>query len=218
MCIHDHAIFVLAFLEYFPAKANRFEGPIMDVDNEAEDILEYFMWNQIHKPIMLDVGDELGIEFGAQMDKVFTNDQYFPPELEDIGKEIARGCRGLPLVVVLVAGILPTIAKIQLEKILYLSYTHLPLHLRPCFLYIGGFLEEYKIHASRLIKIFAAEEEAQKCLEDLVRRSLVLVTTKFIREIKSYSLHDVVRDSCIRKTKEEEKISMLWTSIILKKT
>ncbi|KAL8492205.1 hypothetical protein ACS0TY_023732 [Phlomoides rotata] len=67
MCIHDHAIFVLSFLEYVPAKASHFEGPIKDVDNEAEDILEYFMWNQIHKPIMLDVGDELGIEFGAQM-------------------------------------------------------------------------------------------------------------------------------------------------------
>ncbi|KAL8492204.1 hypothetical protein ACS0TY_023731 [Phlomoides rotata] len=53
MCIHDHAIFVLSFIEYVPVKANRFEGPIKDVDNKAEDILEYFMWNQIHKPIML---------------------------------------------------------------------------------------------------------------------------------------------------------------------
>ncbi|KAL8492203.1 hypothetical protein ACS0TY_023730 [Phlomoides rotata] len=47
--------------------------------------------------------------------KVFTNGQDFTPELEDIGKEIARGCRGLPLVVVLVAGILPTIAKIRVS-------------------------------------------------------------------------------------------------------
>ncbi|KAL8492200.1 hypothetical protein ACS0TY_023727 [Phlomoides rotata] len=106
---------------------------------------------------MLDVGDELGIAFGAQM----------------------------------------------LEKILSFSYTHLPYHLRACFLYIGGFPKEYKINASRLFKLLVAEgflkrenrcesfeEEAQKCLEDLVRRSLVLVTRKFTREIKSYNVHD----------------------------
>lgn len=39
-CVYDYVIFVLSFLEYFPAKATRFEGLIMDVANMAEDILE----------------------------------------------------------------------------------------------------------------------------------------------------------------------------------
>ncbi|KAL8491444.1 hypothetical protein ACS0TY_023172 [Phlomoides rotata] len=90
--------------------------------------------------------------------KVFINGQDCPPELEDIGKVIARGCRELPLAVVLVVGILPTIAKTraswkeivenvisvvdgQMEKILSLSYTHLPHHLRAYFLYTGEFPE-----------------------------------------------------------------------------
>ncbi|KAH6761342.1 hypothetical protein C2S51_018291 [Perilla frutescens var. frutescens] len=38
--------------------------------------------------------------------KVFTNSSNTPPELEDVGKEIARKCAGLPLAVVLVAGVL----------------------------------------------------------------------------------------------------------------
>ncbi|KAL8513544.1 hypothetical protein ACS0TY_012860 [Phlomoides rotata] len=35
------------------------------------------------------------------------------------------------------------------------------------------------------------EEKAEECLEDLVRRSLVLVSRKVTGEIKSYSLHDL---------------------------
>ncbi|KAL8470957.1 hypothetical protein ACS0TY_033507 [Phlomoides rotata] len=84
MCIHDHAIFVLSFLEYFPAKANRFKGPIMDVDNEAEDILEYLMWNQIRKPIMLHVGDELEIEFEYQLEIATGEISSIAGELMDI--------------------------------------------------------------------------------------------------------------------------------------
>ncbi|KAJ0433720.1 putative leucine-rich repeat domain superfamily [Helianthus annuus] len=31
-----------------------------------------------------------------------------------------------------------------------LSYNHLPLHLRECFLYLGGFQEDYKFNVQRL--------------------------------------------------------------------
>lgn len=89
--------------------------------------------------------------------KVFGDSQDCPHELEEIGKEIVRSCGGLPLAVVLVGGILSTLDDRtqaswkeisedvssavggELEKILSLSYTHLPLYLRPCFLLIGGF-------------------------------------------------------------------------------
>ncbi|KAL8551008.1 hypothetical protein ACS0TY_000188 [Phlomoides rotata] len=47
MSIHDFAVFVLSFLELFPAEANCFEAQITDATNEAEDILEYFMWNHV---------------------------------------------------------------------------------------------------------------------------------------------------------------------------
>ncbi|KAL8557537.1 hypothetical protein ACS0TY_004831 [Phlomoides rotata] len=43
--------------------------------------------------------------------KVFTNGEDCPPELEHIGRAIAGGCRGLPLAVVLVAGVLSTVVK-----------------------------------------------------------------------------------------------------------
>ncbi|KAI3459069.1 hypothetical protein Pfo_015732 [Paulownia fortunei] len=163
--------------------------------------------------------------------KVFKQENC-PLELESIGKMIARSCRGLPLAIVVIAGLLSTVSKTrasweeiaenvnsavatkdgQFEKILSLSYTHLPHHLRSCFLYMGGFPEDYEIHVSKLIKLWVAEgflipngckrfeEGAEEYLEDLVKRSLVLVTKrKSNGKIKSCSVHDLVRDLCIRK-------------------
>ncbi|KAL0421986.1 UNVERIFIED_CONTAM: putative disease resistance protein [Sesamum latifolium] len=75
----------------------------------------------------------------------------------------------------------------QFSNILSLSYNHLPDHLRPCFLYMGAFPEDYEIRTSRLIKLWAAEgfvraipnkslEEAAKMhLKALVDRNLLFV-------------------------------------------
>ncbi|KAG8379536.1 hypothetical protein BUALT_Bualt07G0099200 [Buddleja alternifolia] len=97
--------------------------------------------------------------------KVFGN-ETFPPQLLDIGNQIASSCCGLPLAVVVVAGILSTM---EMDKstwenvgrslasyifsdkhnstmeILELSYKHLPDHLKPCFLYFGAFWKDEEI-------------------------------------------------------------------------
>lgn len=70
---------------------------------------------------------------------------------------------------------------------LALSYNHLPLHLRPCFLYFGAFPEDYDIPARRLIWLRIAEgfihqDGTKKSLEDiaedymtdLIRKSLLV--------------------------------------------
>lgn len=165
-------------------------------------------------------------------------DEYCCPQLENIGKKIAQGCRGLPLASVVIAGILSTVKRKpdswweiaenvssivateddgQFDEILSLSYTHLPNHLRSCFLYMGGFPEDHEIRISKLVKLWVAdgflihsegsskslEEEGEECLEDLANRNLVLVTKrKSNGRIKSCSLHDLIRDLCIRKAQE----------------
>ncbi|KAL8557566.1 hypothetical protein ACS0TY_004857 [Phlomoides rotata] len=176
--------------------------------------------------------------------KVFGNSEDCPPELEDTGKAIARGCSGLPLAVVLVAGILSTVDKTrasweeiaekvntvvdgQIDEILSLSYKHLPHHLRPCFLFMAAFPEDHTVRVSRLIKLWVAEgflkgqgleEKAEEYVEDLVKRSLVLVTSwKSNGKIKSCSLHDLVRDMCIRKA-EEEKFLLTDRYVLIKAT
>ncbi|KAL1538282.1 putative late blight resistance protein R1B-16 [Salvia divinorum] len=171
--------------------------------------------------------------------KVFEED--CPSELESVGKWIASNCRGLPLSIIVVAGLLKmdmrkhhwenigrdvslavTEARGEEEerlpwKILSLSYNHLPHHLKPCFLSMAGFPEDYQIPVFNLITLWVAEgflkpmesksleQAGEEYFEDLVNRSLVLVTTKGSnRKPRFCSIHDLLRDLCVKKAQEEK--------------
>ncbi|KAL8466058.1 hypothetical protein ACS0TY_035252 [Phlomoides rotata] len=170
-------------------------------------------------------------------EKVFGQ-ECCPLELEETGKLIARNCRGLPLSVILVAGLLSKISRTKYQwgniardvslavaaseehissKILSLSYNHLPHRLKPCFLYMGGFPEDYEIPVFVLIRLWVAEgflkPMGSKCLEeiaeeyfdDLVKRSLVLVTKKRSNGKPRFcSIHDLLRDLCIKRGRDEK--------------
>ncbi|XP_049388615.1 putative late blight resistance protein homolog R1B-16 [Solanum stenotomum] len=109
--------------------------------------------------------------------KLFKKD-LCPPGLEAIGKYIVKQCRGLPLSIVVVAGLLGkmdlthdnwknveenlnslfgTVSE-RCQSILSLSYNYLPQYLRACFLYIGGFPEDREINVSKLIRLWIAEQ------------------------------------------------------------
>ncbi|XP_022852109.1 putative late blight resistance protein homolog R1A-3 [Olea europaea var. sylvestris] len=112
-------------------------------------------------------------------------------ELEEIGKKIAQNCRGLPLAVAVIGGLLSKATKTphywrsiaenfssemtsndeQCFKILSLSYKHLPYHLKGCFLYMGIFPEDFEINVKVLIKLWVAEgilkPACSKTLEDV---------------------------------------------------
>ncbi|KAG6424793.1 hypothetical protein SASPL_115213 [Salvia splendens] len=139
--------------------------------------------------------------------KVFANSNC-PPELDDVGKKIAKSCGGLPLAVVLVAGFLSVVNKNpssweeiseninpivgrESEAILSLSYTHLSHHLRPCLLFIAMFPEDENIRASKLIRLCKKSDGKIKCC----------------------SLHDMVRDLCIRKAHDEKFLRVVPESM-----
>uniref|UniRef100_A0A5B6ZLC6 NB-ARC domain-containing protein n=1 Tax=Davidia involucrata TaxID=16924 RepID=A0A5B6ZLC6_DAVIN len=114
-----------------------------------------------------------------------------PPELVEIGKRIAKKCEGLPLAILVVAGLLAKKGKTQewWEQVAdsvsshivsnheqymdtrALSYNHLPHHLKQCFLYFGAFPEDYEIPVSKLICLWIAEgfiqRNEQKSLEEI---------------------------------------------------
>lgn len=94
-------------------------------------------------------------------DKVFGKEGC-PSELEELGKDIANKCRGLPLAIVAIGGLLAksdkkrevwedttenlnSIISSGVEgncmEILKLSYKNLPIHLKACFLYISVFIK-----------------------------------------------------------------------------
>lgn len=122
--------------------------------------------------------------------KLFPGERC-PKELIDIGKRIAAKCQGLPLAIIVVAGILNKMDKAleswtkiaesvesivakDLERcinILSLSYNYLPNSLKACFLYVGAFPRDYEISVSRLIWLWIAEgfvlPVKGRCLEDV---------------------------------------------------
>ncbi|KAH6781531.1 hypothetical protein C2S51_006824 [Perilla frutescens var. frutescens] len=105
--------------------------------------------------------------------------QDCPTELEEVGKEIVKLCKGLPLSIVVIGGrlfksprtvgyweyVANEIKSIPNSKekqesldVLFSSYNHLPTHLKPCFLYTGVFKRgSSEIHTSKIIKLWIAE-------------------------------------------------------------
>ncbi|XP_052205093.1 putative late blight resistance protein homolog R1A-3 isoform X2 [Diospyros lotus] len=169
-------------------------------------------------------------------DRAFERKETCPPELMEVGRKIAHKCQGLPLAIIVVAGILASKEKRRdcwnqvgetmnsliagdpqlWMKTLSLSYSYLPFHLKPCFLYFGAFSEDFQIPVSRLIWLWVAEgfihemegksleDVAEEYLMDLISRSLVLVSIRgFDNAIQACAIHDLVRDFCQRKAKED---------------
>ncbi|KAH0674884.1 hypothetical protein KY285_022685 [Solanum tuberosum] len=164
--------------------------------------------------------------------KVF-NTKSCPVVLEDVGQKIAQKCAGLPLSVVLVAGILETMEKekhcweqvvinlgsrirAKSEDIINLSYHVLPFHLKPCFLYFGVFSEDEEIQVSKLTWLWMAEglvkshkeklseNVAEDHLKDLIGRNLVMVSKKSCDgKTKTCRIHDLLLYFCKKKAKLE---------------
>ncbi|KAL3504582.1 hypothetical protein ACH5RR_034423 [Cinchona calisaya] len=160
------------------------------------------------------------------------DEEICPTELSDIAKSIARNCKGLPLAVVLMAGILKgterredcwehvsnKLISSEVTDILEFSYKHLPYFLKPCFLYFATFPEDMTISASKLIQLWicegfvqqpnlgqnSLEQEAENYLNDLVNRSLVIIDRRTSRGgVKVCHVHDVLRDFCSIKLQDE---------------
>nr|XP_027119336.1 putative late blight resistance protein homolog R1B-17 [Coffea arabica] len=114
--------------------------------------------------------------------KVFGEEEECPQALHGLGMEIAEKCWGLPLALVVVAGVLATIehdilvwekfaesltstmvsGTDQWKKTLELSYEHLPYHLKACLLYFAAFREDEKIGAKKLMRLWIAEGFVEK--------------------------------------------------------
>ncbi|XP_011072192.1 putative late blight resistance protein homolog R1B-16 isoform X1 [Sesamum indicum] len=168
-----------------------------------------------------------------------------PPEfqeLEDIGKMIAHNCKGLPLAARVVGGLLANSAMTrefwgyvadnvnsitiendeQCSEILSLSYNHLPHHLKPCFLYLGAFPEDYEIPVTKLIRLWIAEGflrpsrskslevAAEGYLNDLIDRNLVIVRQRGSNgKTRTCTMHDLLRDLCLKEAQNENFLHII---------
>ncbi|XP_058115144.1 putative disease resistance RPP13-like protein 3 isoform X2 [Magnolia sinica] len=156
-----------------------------------------------------------------------------PRDLEVLGREIVEKCHCLPLAIVVIGGLLSrkeprewenvckTISwqfikgDVKISSILSLSYNDLPHRLKPCFLYLGNFPEDYEFHTMELIRMWAAEgflqqrgeetleEVGEMFLKELIQRCMVQVAKRSSSGgIKSFRVHDLLRDLSISEAKE----------------
>ncbi|GER43006.1 disease resistance protein [Striga asiatica] len=168
-----------------------------------------------------------------------------PPELEEIGKKISKNCKGLPLSIVVTGGLLAMSVQTRKHwqyiaenlnsvvnlndnerclRILRLSYNHLPVHLKPCFIYMGIFPEDHLVSASTLVKLWVAEgflkpigdktleATAEEYLKDLVQRNLILIQDLGGHgDIKRFRIHDLLRDLCMKEAEKDRFFCVVAT-------
>ncbi|KAL3339469.1 hypothetical protein AABB24_028199 [Solanum stoloniferum] len=136
-------------------------------------------------------------------EKLFKKD-HCPPLLEEIGKHIVQQCQGLPLSVVVVAGLVgkmdPThynwkkveenlnsffgTVSERCQSILSLSYNCLPQYLKACFLYVGSFPKDREINVSKLIRLWIAEQ----FIKARNNKRLEVVAEEYLEELIDRSL------------------------------
>ncbi|XP_059653693.1 putative disease resistance RPP13-like protein 1 [Cornus florida] len=143
------------------------------------------------------------------------------PDLEMIGKEIVVRCKGLPLAVKSLGGLLRS--KLDIEEwknilesemwhtqsnilpALRLSYHYLPSHLKRCFAYCSIFLKDHKFEKEKLVQLWIAEgfvlrhPKGNKSLEDEgFNYFSELLSRSFFQQLSGTSsffvMHDLIHD------------------------
>ncbi|OMO83671.1 Disease resistance protein [Corchorus olitorius] len=176
-------------------------------------------------------------------------------QFKELGREMVKHyCGGLPLAIVVLGGLLATkesleewekvsksikasMRKFQEEDhryytvngILALSYNELPYHLKPCFLYLSHYPEDWEISTKKLIRLWIAEgfispsvlevegeellmeDVAEEYLEKLISRCLVQVERQDHtgKHVKTCRIHDLLRDFCLLKARDEKFMGII---------
>ncbi|XP_019181385.1 PREDICTED: putative late blight resistance protein homolog R1B-17 [Ipomoea nil] len=139
-------------------------------------------------------------------------------KFKKIGRPVVEKCKGLPLAIVVVAGLFSKVNELdewknivetlnsfatttideECSRMLSSSYNHLPYNLKACFLYLSIFPEDNEIYVKHLVKLWGAEG----LVKEFENRSLDAATEGYIQELKDRNLILVSQtSSCGRKIK-----------------
>ncbi|XVE93772.1 hypothetical protein REPUB_Repub01dG0223500 [Reevesia pubescens] len=167
-------------------------------------------------------------------------DYVIEEKMVELGKDMVKQCVGLPLAIVVLGGILATKYSLnewqtvhenvksylrrgrvrRSDEVLALSYDDLPAYLKPCFLYLSIFPEDYEIPAAKLIQLWVAEDlvgegEGEEMVEDVAEGYLNELAERYMVQvgkrdaslkIKTCRMHDLVRDLCLMKSEQENYV------------
>ncbi|XP_060675792.1 protein RECOGNITION OF PERONOSPORA PARASITICA 7-like [Ziziphus jujuba] len=206
-------------------------------------------WSTPIEPPLLTLEESWELLQRKAFPRNIVGDRCYPPEYEKLGKKMVKKCGGLPLAVVVLGGLLSTKSSLDewkkvlrdvnshlnkvesrqeyegVNEILALSYHELPYNLKPCFLYLGNFPEDFEMSKSKLVRLWIGEgfipttpptrsrdteqrlieEIAEGFFKELIDRCMVQVDKRDHTGIgvKTCRMHDLMRDLCKSKAREE---------------
>ncbi|KAF2319235.1 hypothetical protein GH714_014126 [Hevea brasiliensis] len=150
-----------------------------------------------------------------------------PTDMEDIGREIAKKCGGVPLAAKVLGGTMGfkmdkeewlsirnsnVLSKGNVESILKLSFDHLPSHPKSCFAYCSVFPKDTQIEKEQLIRLWMAEglvgisnaDEGNKYFNALVQNSFFQdVERDEYENVRWCKMHDLVHDLALSLSNSE---------------
>ncbi|KAL1362453.1 hypothetical protein AAHE18_03G082400 [Arachis hypogaea] len=165
------------------------------------------------------LGDDESWELFSR--KVFRGEEC-PSDIEHLGKQMVKSCGGLPLSIVVLAGLLAkkgkshkewskvvghvnwylTQDKTQVKDIvLKLSYDNLPTRLKPCFLYFGIYPEDFEIPVRSLLQKWVAEgfirQTGTRDAEDVAEDYLCELIDRSLVQASRVNVNGDVKACCI---------------------
>nr|XP_009773429.1 PREDICTED: LOW QUALITY PROTEIN: putative disease resistance RPP13-like protein 1 [Nicotiana sylvestris] len=158
------------------------------------------------RPIIMEI---LSSEFSWPLFKIHAFENRDPkehPELEEVGKQIAKKCKGLPLALKTLAGLVRSKSEIEewrrilkseiwelpdngLLPALMLSYNDLPVHLKQCFSYCAMFPKDYPFGKEQVIQLWIANGLVQWLQKD---KTIEDSGNQYFLELRSRSLFERV--------------------------
>ncbi|WRX15471.1 NB-ARC - like 10 [Theobroma cacao] len=151
------------------------------------------------------------------------DDYVIEEKMEELGKDMVKQCAGLPLAIVVLGGVLVTKHSLNdwqivqenlksylrkdrskkkrkdggwgIHEAIALSYGNLPPYLKPCFLYLSVFPEDYEISVGKLVKLWVAEdivpleeseEDGEEMMEDVAEGYLNELVERYMVLERSY--------------------------------
>ncbi|XP_015059061.1 putative disease resistance RPP13-like protein 1 [Solanum pennellii] len=142
------------------------------------------------------------------------------PEFEEVGKQIADKCKGLPLALKALAGMLRSKSEVDewrdilrseiwelpscsngILPALMLSYNDLPAHLKQCFAYCAIYPKDYQFRKDQVIHLWIANglvhqfHSGNQYFIELRSRSLFeMASEPSERDVEEFLMHDLVND------------------------
>ncbi|KAL6909644.1 hypothetical protein ACP4OV_001303 [Aristida adscensionis] len=156
--------------------------------------------------------------------------------MKNIVTKLVKKCGCLPLAILTIGGILANKKTAEWGKfyeelpselesnpsleamrtMLTLSYNHLPSHLKPCFLYLSIFSEDFEIQRRRLVDRWIAEgfvrarngvnieDVGNSHFNELINRSMIQPSRVSVEGVvKNCRIHDIMRDIIVSISREE---------------